>query len=212
MMRVLYAFTLSMLFPAFLSAQKDDEAVRILDRFSQKALGAPSVSMTFDLETTDQVEGTDSKISGSAMLSRDKYMIELPDNIIWFNGETSWNYLIAEKEVTIANPEKNDDSFYSKPSAVFSIYKKGYKVRLLEESSSSYLIDLYPENIESDHIRIRLIIGKDELDLRSVEYKYKNGITLLLKVKDYNLKKVPAASDFVFPANRYKGVEVVDMR
>jgi len=212
MMRVLSSFALMLLIPAFLSAQKDDEAVRILDRFSQKALGAPSVSMNFDLETTDQVESTNSKISGSATLSRDKYMIELPDNIIWFNGETSWNYLRAEKEVTIATPEKNDDSFYSKPSAVFSIYKKGYKVRLLEESSSSYLIDLYPEDIESDHIRIRLIIGKPDLELRSAEYKYKNGITLMLRVKDYSLKKVPEASLFVFPADKYKGVEIIDMR
>ncbi|MDX9724820.1 MAG: outer membrane lipoprotein carrier protein LolA [Bacteroidales bacterium] len=212
MMRVLNVFALLMFLPALASAQKDDDAVNILDRFSQKALSAPSVSMTFDLETTDQVEGTNSKVSGSAILSKDKYMIELPDNIMWYNGETSWNYLIAEKEVTISAPEKKDDTFYSKPSAVFSIYKKDYKVRLLEERNSSYLIDLYPENIESDHIRIRLVIGKPELDLRSVEYKYKNGITLMLRVREYSLKKVPEASEFAYPANRYKGVEVIDMR
>ena len=43
---------------------------------------------------------------------------------------------------------------------IFSMYKKGYKSRLIEEKSDSYLIDLYPEDIKSDLVRVRLSIGK----------------------------------------------------
>jgi outer membrane lipoprotein-sorting protein len=136
----------------------------------------------------------------------------MPDNIIWFDGQTSWSYLPAEKEVTITRPEKNDDSFQSRPSAVFSLYRKDYKVRLLEEKESSYLIDLYPEKLDSDHVRIRLSIGKPSFDLKGIEYKYKNGVTVMLTVKDYDLKQVPDNSDFIFPTGRYKGVEINDMR
>ncbi len=141
-------------------SQNDAEAIKILDRFSAVALGAPSVSMKFNLETVDQVEGTKNNVSGSIILSKDKYRLDLTDNIIWFNGETSWSYLPAEKEVTISKPDKKDNSFQTRPSALFSVYKKGYKVRLIEEKAGSYLIDLYPEDINSDHIRIRLSIGK----------------------------------------------------
>ena len=193
-------------------AQNDAEAVRILDRFSALALGSPSVSMKFTMETIDQVEGTNNTVSGSAILSKEKYRIELPDNIIWYNGETSWSYLPAEKEVTITKPDRKDNSFMTKPSSIFSIYKKGYKVRLLEEKADSWLIDLYPEDINSDHIRIRLSIGKPALDLNGLEYKYKNGITAILTVKEFDLKKQPAISEFTFPAADYKGVEVIDMR
>lgn len=193
-------------------AQKDAEAVRILDKFSARALGAPSVSMKFALETIDEVEGTNTSNSGSIIISGNKYKLDMTDNIIWFNGETSWNYLLAEKEVTIAKPDKKDNSFMSKPSAVFSVYKKGYKVRLLEEKSDSYLIDLYPEDINSDHIRIRLNIGKPSLDLKSVEYKYKNGITNILTVKEFSLKQQPDNSEFTFSPEKYKGVEINDMR
>jgi outer membrane lipoprotein-sorting protein len=163
--------------------QNDKSAVNVLDKFSELALAAPSVSMKFNLETIDQVEGTNSTVSGSIILSKDKYLLDMTDNIIWFNGETSWSYLPAEKEVTIAKPDRKDNSFESKPSSVFSIYKKGYKARLLEEKADSYLIDLYPEALDSDHIRIRLNIGKPSLDLKSIEYKYKNGVTAILTVK-----------------------------
>jgi outer membrane lipoprotein carrier protein len=193
-------------------AQNDAEAIKILDRFSALALGAPSVSMKFSLETIDQVEGTHNSVSGSIILSKDRYWLDMTDNIIWFNGETSWNYLPAEKEVTIAKPDKKDNSFQSKPSAVFSVYKKGYKIRLLEEKADSYLIDLYPEDMNSDHIRIRLGIGKPLLDLKSLEYKYKNGITVILNVKDYDLKQNPDNSTFIFSPEKYKGVEINDMR
>jgi len=195
-----------------MTAQNDAEAVKILDRFSRTALSAPSVSMKFDLETVDQMEGTDNKSTGSIILSKDRYRLEMPDNIIWFDGQTSWSYLPAEKEVTITRPEKNDDSFQSRPSAVFSLYRKDYKVRLLEEKESSYLIDLYPEKLDSDHVRIRLSIGKPSFDLKGIEYKYKNGVTVMLTVKDYDLKQVPDNSDFIFPTGRYKGVEINDMR
>jgi len=193
-------------------AQNDAEAIRILDRFSTLALESPSVSMKFTLETIDQVEGTNNTISGFAILSKDRYRLELPDNIIWFNGETSWSYLPDEKEVTVAKPDRNDNSFMARPSSIFSVYKKGYKVRLLEEKAASWLIDLYPDDINSDHIRIRLSIGKPSLDLKNLEYKYKNGITATLTVKEFDLKQQPAISEFTFSPADHKGVEVIDMR
>jgi len=208
-----YLFLLIAFIPATIAfAQKDPAAVKILDKFSSIASSAPSVSMKFDLITTDQAEGKTKTISGSIVLSKEKYRLDLPDNIVWFNGVTSWSYLPEEKEVTINKPDKKDNSFEAKPSSVFSMYRKGYKIRLIEEQPDSYLIDLYPEDITSENIRIRLKVGKPSYDLLSAEYKNKNGITVLLKVKEYDLKKKPEESEFVFPADQYKGVEVVDMR
>jgi outer membrane lipoprotein carrier protein len=192
--------------------QKDPAAIKVLDKFSSVASAAPSVSMKFDLVTTDQSAGTTKNASGSIILSRDKYRLELQDNIIWFNGETSWSYLPEENEVTISKPDKKDNSFEAKPSSVFSMYKKGYKVRLIEDQSGYCLIDLYPEDIKSENIRIRLRIGKPAYDLKSVEYKYKNGIDVLLSVKEYDLLNKPDATVFTFPYDQYKGVEINDMR
>jgi outer membrane lipoprotein-sorting protein len=193
-------------------SQNDPEAIAILDRFSAKALNAPSVSMEFNLLSENQVENTNSSIEGSVIIAGDKYRLDLEDNIIWYNGVTSWNLLPAEKEVTITTPGKNDYSFHSRPSLIFTWYKKGYKSRLLEEKTDSYLIDLYPEDINSDHVRIRLKIGKTALDLKTLEYKYKNGITITIDVRSYDLKKNPDSTTFIFEPGKHKGVEVIDMR
>jgi outer membrane lipoprotein carrier protein len=195
-----------------LFGQSDPQATKILDKFSATALSSPSVSMKFTLITISQPENINDTIAGSIIMAKDQFRLELPDNITWFNGSATWNYLKAEKEVTITKPDKKDDSFLSRPSAIFSIYKKGYKTRFIEENSKSSVVDLYPEDIKTDLIRIRLVIGKSGSDLISSEYKRKDGVTAYLVVNEYNLKSKPEPSVFVFNPQNYKGVEVIDMR
>jgi outer membrane lipoprotein carrier protein len=205
-------FIVILLFTLRASGQNDPQAIKILDKFSANALGAPSVSMKFQLVTTDQMENSNDTLTGSIILSKDKYKLDLTDNIIWFNGETSWSYLPAEKEVTITKPDKKDNSFQNRPSAIFSMHKKGYKSRLIEENPDSYIIDLYPEDIKSDLLRVRLFIGKTQMNLRSLEYKKRDGTVATLHIREYNLKLKPDADTFIFQSEKFKGVEVIDIR
>ncbi len=195
-----------------LSGQSDPQAIKILDKFSSAALASPSVSMKFSLITINQMENINDTINGSIIMAKDQFKLDLPDNTTWFNGSATWNYLKAEKEVTITKPDKKDDSFMSRPSAIFSLYKKGYKTRFVEENANSSIVDLYPDDIKSDLVRIRLSIGKSGTDLIGAEYKRKDGIVVFLVVKEYNLKIKPEPGTFTFNPQNFKGVEIIDMR
>lgn len=213
MMKKLLLFVLtSILLTINVSSQNDPRAVTILDKFSATATAAPSVSIKFLLITVDQVENTKDSLSGSVILCKDSYKLELPDNIIWFNGETSWSYLLAEHEVTITKPDKKENSFQSQPSLIFTMYKKGYKTRLVDEKDDSYTIDLYPIDIKNDIIRVRLVLEKPSLVLKSFEYKKRDGIILTLLVNDFNLKETPSRDIFTFSQGKYKDADIVDMR
>jgi outer membrane lipoprotein-sorting protein len=211
MKKLLYIF-LIFIITINASGQNDPAAIGILDKFSSAATAAPSISMKFIIITDDQLEETRDTIAGSVILSKDNYRLDLPDNIIYYNGETNWSYLPAEKEVTITLPEKNDDSFEARPSTLFTMYKKGYKCRLVEERKDSYIIDLYPDDIKSDLIRVRLIIKKSTLDPVSFEYKRRDGLTMTLVVKEYSLKQNTEPGMFRFSPEKHKGVEIIDMR
>lgn len=192
--------------------QSDPKALNVLDKFSVSASSAPSVSMKFLLVTVDQAANSSDTLAGSVIIAKDSYRLDLPDNIVWFNSETSWSYLPAEQEVTITRPDKKDNSFQSRPSSIFTMYKKGYKSRLIDEKQDTWIIDLYPEDIKSDLIRVRLTIAKPSLHLKSFEYKRRDGVISTLIVKDYSLKQVPDAGMFIFPAEKYRGADVIDMR
>lgn len=203
---------LFLLFSLSSVGQNNPEAIKILDKFADNALNAPSVSIKFKLITTNQADNTIDTLAGSVILSKDKYKLDLPDNMVWFNGETSWSYLPTEKEVTITKADKKDNTFPNRPSQIFSMYKKGYKSRLIEEKSDSYIIDLYPEDIKSELLRVRLSIGKVPYNLISLEYKKRDGIIITMHVTEYDLKAKPQPDTFVFQPANFKGVEVIDMR
>ena len=212
MMKIPATFILFFLLLPMAIGQNDPAAINILDKFSDNALKAPSISMNFKLINSNQQENTIDTLKGSVILNKDKYKLDLPDNIVLFNGETSWSYLPAEKEVTITKANKKDNSFQSRPSLIFSMYKKGYKSHLIEEKTDSYIIDLYPEDIKSELLRVRLTLGKTLLDLITLEYKRKDGVVMTLNVTEYDLKVKPEPGMFVFQPEKFKGVEVIDMR
>jgi outer membrane lipoprotein carrier protein len=194
------------------TGQNDPQALRVLDSFSSKASKAPSVSMRFSMISTDLTENSSDTLDGSIILSGDKYKLILGENTVWHNGETIWNYLSAEKEVTITRPDKKDHSFQNRPSEIFTMYKSGFKSRLIEDRSDASVIDLYPEDIKSDLVRVRLVINKADLNLSSLEYKSREGLVITLLISEYNLKQKPEPDTFVFHPEKYKGVETIDMR
>lgn len=193
-------------------AQKDPEAVALLSEFSKKAASAPSVKIDFNILVYDAKEDQETETEGTVVISGDNYRLTLPDNLIMADGKTVWNYMPDVKEVTVTEPDPADDSFMSKPSMLFSMYERGYKVRLLDQNTAEWIIDLYPEDVRLNLVRIRLAIGRKLHDLRSAEYKTKDGITLTLNVTKYDLAFRPPAGYFVFNPADHKGVEVIDMR
>lgn len=195
-----------------LSAQKDPEALKILSEFSRKATEAPSVTIDFKLITNDSKAGDVTTMSGSAIISGDKYKLVLDDYNIWTDGSNVWNYLPDANEVTITETDQDDDSFITRPSLLFTMYEEGYKIRLVEQTASEWVIDLYPEDIASDLIRIRLKIGKTLYDLIGAEYKTKDGVTITLTVDKYDLTFKPAGDFFTFKPADYKDVDIIDMR
>jgi outer membrane lipoprotein carrier protein len=209
---VIIILPLFLLFSIKTAGQNDQEAIKILDKFADNALKAPSVSMKFNLVTVNQTDNTRDTLEGSVILSKNKYKLSLPDNTVWFNGETSWSYLPAEQEITITKADKKDNSFQSRPSLIFSMYKKDYKSRLIGENQDFYTVDLYPDDIKGELIRVRLIIGKPLFNLINLEYKRRDGVIITLQVTDYDLKVKPEANTFIFQPEKFKDVEVIDMR
>ncbi|MDR2887977.1 MAG: outer membrane lipoprotein carrier protein LolA [Bacteroidales bacterium] len=197
---------------SFANAQTDPAANAVLDKFSAQAANAPSVSLKFNLITDDMAEKTSDTLNGTVIISKDRYKLEIPNNIIWFDGVTSWSYLMAEDEVTVTRPDKNDNSFQNKPSGIFTMYRSGYKTRIIEDKPDTWVIDLYPEDIKSNLIRVRLTIGKSRNDLKKVEYRRNDGIVIYIQINEYSLNIKPEPNLFVFSKEKYKNAEVIDMR
>ena len=194
-----------------LFGQKDPVAKSVLDKFSEKALTAQSVMLDFSLTVTDEVNSTTSESQGVLIVKGDMYKLDLPENIIWFNGTTIYTYAPEVEEVTVTEPDPDDEKFLSSPGLLFTLYRDGYKYRLIGESPDGYLIDLYPEEPVTEFSRIRLHITRNHL-LAEAEYKRKDGITMVITINNSDLTKKYPESFFNFDPGNYSEVEIIDMR
>lgn len=210
-MRLLITSLLIIICPSIYS-QKDPEARLILDAFSEPALSAPAVSMKFKLRVEDKIEQTSRESEGQVIIQDDMYKLELPDNIIWFDGNATWNLAPQVKEVTVTLPDPGDNTFLTSPSSLFDMYREGFKYRLTGESEEAYVIDLYPEDpADTEFSIIRLVIDRQHR-LVSAEYKRKDGIELFVEITEYSLDNEYASDHFTFDPEAYPGVDIIDMR
>jgi outer membrane lipoprotein carrier protein len=203
---------ITLLFPVALNAQQDPAAMAVLSDFSKKATEAPSISIAFKLITNDAKENSIDTIAGSVMISGDRYKLVMPGNTVWSDGITSWSYLDDANEITITANDLKEKSFIAKPSLLFSMYKEGYKVRLIEDAAKYWVVDLYPDKLDNNLVRIRLRIGKPLYDLKSAEYKTKDGMLITLVSDKYDLAFRPESGSFTFDTSKYKSADVIDMR
>lgn len=191
---------------------QDNPAVSVLDRFASQTKAAPSVSMQFRLITSDLPENRKDTLNGSIIIAGDRYRLTLPESTTWFNGTDTWNYMPSVNEVTITRPRADDISFSARPSLLFDAYRHDFRPRLVEETTSTWAIDLFPDDPKSEIIKVKLTIAKQGLVLKSAEYRTRNGIIIKLDINDFSLKFRPDAKYFDFNPSAHKGVEIIDMR
>ncbi|MEE4116200.1 MAG: hypothetical protein V2I37_08525 [Marinilabiliaceae bacterium] len=211
MKRTITILFISMACISILKGQVDPVAKSILDKFSSKALGADAITLKFDMQVLDAVEDSETNESGEIVISKDRYKLQLPGNIVWFDGTATYTLVPDVEELTITEPDPDPESFLSRPSLLFTMYSQGYKVKMLADESDGTIIDLYPEDLSTELSRVRLNIGKD-YSLKGAEYKRKDGISIFISVKVYDLSKSYKDTFFSFDQKKYRNVDIIDMR
>ena len=141
-------------------AQYDAKARDILDGMSAKYKSIDSYKAGLSNTLVNEVENLSEEFSGEIVVKGDMYKLTISGQVIINNGVTIWTYLEEVNEVNITDYDPEEDEIT--PSKIYDLYKDGYKYIWLEEATyqgSKYdVIDLVPENKESQFFKIRMEI------------------------------------------------------
>ncbi len=211
--------TLSFLFTfllvaQFATAQYDPKALEVLDAMSEKYKSIPSYKADFSYSLDNPEAGVSEDFKGEISVKGEKFKLKLGGQEIINNGKTVWTYLEDANEVNIDNyyPSESDMT----PSKIYSIYKKDYKYIFVEEKAEGGavydIIDLVPENRNSQFFKVRMKIDKKMKTLKSWEVFDRNGSKSMYTITNFDPSVNLPANHFEFDPSRYKGVEVIDLR
>lgn len=215
-MKKLFLTTLlcAIFIPAFM--QQDPEAKKILDQAAEKAKSFKTVQVDYELRITDRKENTNSSSKGKIMIKGDKYRLEAPETIVYFDGKTMWTYNEDIKEVTITEPDMQDEDFLSNPAKILTWYNRDFKYRYDRKTqldgTEVFEIDLFPNNLDQPYSRIKLFINTGDLLLHAVKSVGKDGIDYSIHLENYVTNDDLSDSLFIFDPAKHKKVEIVDMR
>jgi outer membrane lipoprotein-sorting protein len=199
-----------------LAAQQDPAAQEILDRVATKTNQYQSIQADFSLIVVDHKEDTRNTSSGNIIIKGEKYRITAGGSTVYFDGKTMWTYVQNDNEVTITEPDSQDDNFLSNPANVFSWYNRDCKYQYRGETTiegvEMHEIDLFPKNLDQPYSRIKIFIAKNTEQLAIISSIGKDGIDYSVFVKNFIPDKVVADDAFIFDPVKHKKVTIIDMR
>lgn len=204
---------------SWVTAQQDQAAKQILDKFAQKAQSAFPIKIGFEYTYESVIDNETYSDSGELIIAGNKYYLMIGESEIFCDGKTLWNHVVSASEVYISDAENvpaNDDFFLSNPENLFSFYDNDFKYRLtadIEYMGETYHhIDLFPKDLNKSYHTITLLIHQNNYQLYSVETRGKQGINHTITISEYSLKYKVPKNQFQFDPAEYPGIEVIDTR
>ena len=215
-----YSLVISFVFLFCAHGQVDDpRSKKIIDDMTARFKTYASVSVDFSMLIENRQDNSETEQEGKISLKSEKYKLEIPEFVIYFDGSKVYQYMPSFNEVNITEPDDDDEDFQLlNPQSYFNISTKSFRSNLVRESiqngRSVYEIDLYPVDINNSRFsRIRIMVEKSTLQLASIKAFMSNGVMhATISFKPYNVFQTALRdSFFVFNKNEHPNVEVIDL-
>lgn len=198
---------------SFCAAQEN--AKGILDKVSSVFTKDNGIQAEFKLQVTEQGR-TKGDGRGTIRIKGDKFMMETPAGITWFNGKTLWSYLPSTDEVNISTPGREELQSIN-PYLLLNTYKKGFECTLGNKKTFQnkpvYEVTLTPVNSKNNDIAcITIYIDKQTYRPLYIDVMQNNGLITKITVTGYLVKQTFADTLFVFDKKKYPDAEEIDLR
>ena len=203
---------LSIAIVGYSSAQN---AKSILDKASESYTKSGIVVAKFTLDVKDLKANQTFSQDGTAYMKGDKFKIELPEAVTWFDGKTQWTYIKSTEEVNITTPTGAELQAIS-PSALFSIYKQGFDLKYKGEKNVRgkmvQEIELTAQNKNADLKKILVEINKSDNSFSKIVLYDSNGMENMLTITSHKANQALGNDIFTFNKKDYPDAEIVDLR
>jgi len=199
----------------FIGSITAQDARAILDKASDAYNKSGAVTAKFTLDARDTKAKTTYSYDGTAYMKGDKFKIEIPDAVTWFDGKTQWVYVKDTEEVNISSPTGDELQAIS-PSVLFNIYKKGFNLVYKGEKRSGgknvQEIELTPQKKGSEFTKIIVEINKADNLFSKITAIDKSGMENILTIKSYQAGVNHSDTLFQFNKKDYPQAEIIDLR
>lgn len=191
----------------------DNKSKEILSNLANKIKSYNTLRVDFTYKMENKQEKINESINGILYLKKEKYRLELDQQIVICDGKTVWTYLKDANEVQINNVTESEDEIT--PQNIFTIYEKGHRSKHIREGQENgkkvHVVELVPKETKQ-YYKVRLNIEKTTNMLVSAVVFDRNNTTFTYTISKNQPNISIADEKFTFNAASYPKVEIIDLR
>jgi outer membrane lipoprotein-sorting protein len=212
MKKIIYSIALLFFCFQTVVAQTDAKADKIVSNLLAEARGN-AIKTNFKLAISEKSNSQAEVSMGTFTIKGNKFVLEMVDMKVYFDGKTQWAYMAKNNEVSVTEPSEKELS-ETNPMAILSGFKAKSIIRFSSKvkSAQNYCIEMTPKVKNQDVAKIEVQIAKSNGNLYSIKLTNKNGSASLLSLSNFQKNVKVADAIFVFNSAKHKGVEVNDLR
>lgn len=194
------------------SVRAQNGAKDILDKSAAKIKAYPAVEIEFSLTMENKEEGIREEHQGKAYMKGNLYRLEVMEVVNYYDGKNIYTYMPEAREVNLKNPSDEEEEMLN-PTKIFNIHNTGFKQKLISNTGGTAYIELYPNDLNKNFIKIGIWVKTSDFSIREVESFGKDGNNLIIAIKSLKQPaRIPDDSFFKFDTTRHPDVEIIDMR
>ncbi len=198
--------TLLVLVLAAAMCAQAETAAELMKRAADRLAAAPSLTVKFTATA-----GDGSTASGTITMARQKFTLDMPGQRVWYDGRLMYSYNVAAGETSLTEPTP-DELMEINPFDILHQWQRSYDARLLTAPAGQQRVQLTSKRKGSAVKRAVVTLSSATGLPAAIEAEMSNSATLKVKVTSAAVGKALPASAFTYPAAKYPGVEVVDLR
>lgn len=207
-MKHILLINLLLAFSFIAHSQFDPSAQKYLDQLAETVKSAEGLVINFEAKVSNlSGEEEVNNEEGKLLLKQNRHKLVIADSETYGDGETQWLFFPDDNEVTIQPIEKGEMT----PASIFTIYKQGYRFRLLDENEDQVVVELSPEGKQSSYVRITLYINVAKQQLDAFAAQGKNGMVTSIKITQWEVK-VLEDIHVTFDATQHQDIDIIDLR
>jgi outer membrane lipoprotein-sorting protein len=210
--KIIFSFIVILSSLQFSNAQTDVQAGKILDDLLTTAKTS-AIKTNFKLLVTVKADPQPQVATGTFTLKGTKFVLDMNQMKIWFDGKTQWAYAAKNNEVSVTEPTEKELA-ETNPMSIISTYKSKSSIRFSPKSKSAqnHVIEMTPKIKNKDISKIEIEINKSTGNLAYIKLNYFNGGSSMLTLSNFEKGVKVADNIFAFNPARYKGVSINDLR
>ena len=191
---------------AAMAAQSNLTPVQILEKAVAPITAAKGVDAQFQVSNSGYTGKGQIKTSGN------KFTVQLPDAMVWYNGCDLYTYNERTGETTIVTPTA-DELVESNPLNYVSGASKQYNVAFSTvKKTGKYVLELTPKTKGGYVKRVTLTVDKTSFKPEKIVVEPSSGAPLAADISSFKTGVTVPAADFEYPKAKYPKAEIVDLR